>query len=37
MRSFALFDKMAEQSEGKIELRIVLRDENEELMKFFDQ
>ena len=30
-----IFDKMAEQSEGKIELRIVLRDENEELMDNF--
>jgi hypothetical protein len=30
-----VFDKMAEQSEGKIELRIVLRDENEELMSHF--
>lgn len=30
-----VFDKMAEQSEGKIELRIVLRDENEELMNLF--
>jgi hypothetical protein len=30
-----VFDKMAEQSEGKIELRIVLRDENEELMNNF--
>ena len=30
-----IFDKMAEQSEGKIDLRIVLRDENEELMNHF--
>ena len=30
-----IFDKMAEQSNGKIELRIVLRDENEELMNHF--
>jgi hypothetical protein len=30
-----VFDKMAEQSEGKIELRIVLRDDNEELMNHF--
>lgn len=30
-----VFDKMAEQSAGKIELRIVLRDENEELMSHF--
>lgn len=30
-----IFDKMAEQSEGKIELRIVLRDDNEELMNHF--
>lgn len=30
-----IFDKMAEQSEGKIELCIVLRDENEELMNQF--
>ena len=30
-----IFDKMARASEGKIELRIVLRDENEELMNLF--
>lgn len=30
-----VFDKMAAQSEGKIELRIVLRDENDELMNHF--
>jgi hypothetical protein len=30
-----IFDKMADASEGKIELKIVLRDENEELMNLF--
>lgn len=30
-----IFDKMATASEGKIELKIVLRDENEELMNLF--
>lgn len=30
-----IFDKMAAASEGKIELKIVLRDENEELMNLF--
>ena len=30
-----IFDKMAEQSAGKIDLRIVLRDDNEELMNHF--
>tara|TARA_R110000868_G_scaffold70544_1_gene207213 strand:- start:822 stop:1430 length:609 start_codon:yes stop_codon:yes gene_type:complete len=30
-----VFDKMTTASEGKIELRIVLRDENEELMNLF--
>ena len=30
-----IFDKMAVASEGNVELRIVLRDENEELMNLF--
>ncbi|EIA09269.1 thioredoxin family protein [Flavobacterium frigoris] len=30
-----IFDKMTDASEGKIELKIVLRDENEELMNLF--
>lgn len=30
-----IFDKMADASEGKVELKIVLRDENEELMNLF--
>ena len=30
-----IFDKMATASEGKIELKIVFRDENEELMNLF--
>lgn len=30
-----IFDKMAYASEGKVELKIVLRDENEELMNLF--
>lgn len=30
-----VFDKMADQSNGNIELRIVFRDENEELMNHF--
>jgi hypothetical protein len=28
------FDKMVAESDGKIDMKIVLRDENEELMKF---
>lgn len=30
-----IFDKIADASEGKVELKIVLRDENEELMNLF--
>lgn len=30
-----IFDKMVEASDGKIEMKIVLRDENEELMNLF--
>lgn len=30
-----LFDKMADTSDGKIDMRIVFRDENEELMNMF--
>lgn len=30
-----IFNKMADESEGKVELKIVLRDENEELMNLF--
>lgn len=30
-----LFDKMADASDGKIDMRIVFRDENEELMNMF--
>jgi hypothetical protein len=30
-----LFDKMVAESDGKIDMKIVLRDENEELMNLF--
>jgi hypothetical protein len=29
------FDKMVAESDGKIDMKIVLRDENEELMNLF--
>jgi thioredoxin-like negative regulator of GroEL len=30
-----VFDKMVAESDGKIDMKIVLRDENEELMNLF--